>query len=319
MYIFYRPSIACLSIFIGVIFLVGCHSKSQLLRKRIYFVPSECQKSKNYKQDHWITVWVHGARPFGNDTQKYGLCHADEFEPSCDLNRLEKALYKADQVMFNPQNFYIYSWPGDLDFDERDAEGKNLYNQLVELTCRYKKENGVIPKIRLIAHSHGGNVALAMAPYNSQSCLVVDELFLLAVPVQVRTRSYIQSSMFKRVFALYSTLDIGQVGDPQGLYKNSGTSVLFSNFRFNVQENLLQVHTLLNGRACTHAQFIFDLLPLLPAVIKELNDWADHLPEAILADPRYHYTLALFNDGRTLPSFIPRNLRPEYVLCTCRY
>src|SRR5690606_21498756 len=68
----------------------------------------------------------------------------------------------------------------------------------------------------IIAHSHGGNLALHMAKIRTApSPLTVKSLILLACPVQEKTMHLIDTPMFQRIYSLYSSFDLVQVLAPQ--------------------------------------------------------------------------------------------------------
>lgn len=56
-------------------------------------------------------------------------------------------------------HFYTFGWSGILSSIKRRNDSLRLYNTLSDEVARYYKM-GIKPKIRLICHSHGGNVAL---------------------------------------------------------------------------------------------------------------------------------------------------------------
>lgn len=60
------------------------------------------------------------------------------------------------------QYFYTFGWTGLLSQTSRRFEAIRLYNALVEELERYH-EQGIYPKIRLITHSHAGNLSLNLA------------------------------------------------------------------------------------------------------------------------------------------------------------
>ena len=117
----------------------------------------------------------------------------------------------------------------------------------------------------LIAHSHGCNVALYLAELAKSGefkDLVIDRLILLACPVQLATAHLVGSPIFKRVFSFYSTADLGQIIDPQGLYnetkkisKDSKKPPLFSQRLFDDSPNLVQARILMNRQSPGHMSF----------------------------------------------------------------
>lgn len=57
--------------------------------------------------------------------------------------------------------YYTFGWSGLISQQRRRKEAIRFYNILIEEIEKYKKE-GITPKVRIITHSHGGNVALNM-------------------------------------------------------------------------------------------------------------------------------------------------------------
>ncbi len=61
--------------------------------------------------------------------------------------------------------FYVFGWSGLISQNSRRFEAIRLYNALHEEVERFRSR-GINPKIRLICHSHGGNVSLNLAAIN---------------------------------------------------------------------------------------------------------------------------------------------------------
>lgn len=59
-------------------------------------------------------------------------------------------------------HFYTFGWSGLISQDRRRSEAFRLYNALSEEVEQFRKR-GIDPKIRLISHSHGGNLCLNLA------------------------------------------------------------------------------------------------------------------------------------------------------------
>lgn len=246
----------------------------------------------------WITVWIHGTQPSFDKAPgkrlraalkrrahevfycKSGL-HPINTQPKTNRHHeFARLLYEVDPVRFPAAHFYTFGWSGDLSFDVRYQAGKNLYLDLVKLVEEFTHTHGVTPNIRLITHSHGGNVALnlalAQAEYRKRSNLVIDELVLLACPVQERTAFLAQDQLFKKIYSLYSSLDVLQVVDPQGLYKNNTIdNGVFSKRRFPASFNkVAQAKIRFNKRAILHIEFLSDrLVRALPCIITKLDKW----------------------------------------------
>ena len=113
-------------------------------------------------------------------------------------------------------SFYTFGWNGRLDHKKRVRAAQDLYNALTkELeTVKQEKPNSKI-KIEILAHSHGGNVALnlAQSEKKSQQNLCIDKLILLGTPIQSKTKIYVNSPIFKKIYNIYSTGDAIQTLD----------------------------------------------------------------------------------------------------------
>ena len=198
-------------------------------------------------------------------------------------------MIQEDTPRFTDKNFYFFGWSGHLSHKKRKIAAQNLHNALTKLIKTYKKTNGVVPKLRLITHSHGGNVALYFSKINDLSAnpITIHELILLACPVQQKTAKQIPSKTFERIYSLYSGLDMIQVLDPQGLHqlskdiKRKQIKPLFSQRLFAPQENLTQVRLKINGRGILHIEFLAtDFAKLLPHILQELDVWNKDNPDA---------------------------------------
>ncbi len=62
-------------------------------------------------------------------------------------------------------HYYTFGWTGLMSQYRRRKEAIRLYNALTEELIELKKQ-GITPKVRIIAHSHGGNVCLNLAAIN---------------------------------------------------------------------------------------------------------------------------------------------------------
>lgn len=244
----------------------------------------------------WITVWIHGTQPSfdkvpGKRLRTALIRHAHELfycksglhsintQPKTNRHHeFARLLHEVDPMRFPVEYFYTFGWSGDLNFDVRYQAGKYLYLDLVKLVDEFVHAHGVTPNIRLITHSHGGNVALnlslAQAEYGKN--LVVNELVLLACPVQEKTAFLVQDTLFKKIYSLYSSLDVLQIVDPQGLYKSNNLKAsVFSKRRFPESCNkVAQAKIRFNKRSILHIEFLSDrLIRALPGIITKLDSW----------------------------------------------
>ena len=187
-----------------------------------------------------ITVWVHGTRgqevtPLIFSSQEEaqaeheicfcppGLHQIDNLEIKYHLSTIGKVLCDTCKNTFPRESFYVFGWTGALSFSARKETAQQLYHELKQVHGHFTKTDGVAPRITIITHSHGGNVALNMAHIygddTEKSECVIDNLILLACPVQKATASLAESELFKKIYSLHSHLDALQILDPQGLHE----------------------------------------------------------------------------------------------------
>jgi len=268
-----------------ILFLAGCGQK--IIRQKVCLTkqPITRQQPKPITSCDYITIWVHGTRLTPRCVLKRifhspdGLIPAQSFETHYHLRAITDTLAQVDPEDFAPDSLFLYGWSGALGFKERRDAAEILYKQIEQLTKAYTLQHNKQPKIRIITHSHGGNVVLNMAKINKGThAFQVDELILLACPVQEKTAHLIKEPFFKEVFALYSSLDILQIIDPQGLYNHKDERPLFSQRMFPTAENITQVKIKLNGRALFHSDFIsLKFVSLLPQIIDNMRNFHDKL------------------------------------------
>ena len=142
----------------------GC-ARIKILKEKLYVhAPCNDNLSKPNQPAHVITIFVHGTKLFTRMILKDffhspdGLVLASTFDKKYYLRTIADTLSVADPVNYSSQNMYLFGWNGDLSFKERLKAAQQLYKQLVVLVKKYEQEHGIKPKIRIITHSHGGNV-----------------------------------------------------------------------------------------------------------------------------------------------------------------
>lgn len=241
-------------------------------------------EQKNVTGNPPVTIWIHGTRLlpqslFKNFFQSMpGLHHYQEIEKKYYLHRIAQILTESDPVMFPAPYFYLFGWSGKLSFKEREQSARTLYLDLKKVRDEYKKIYGAEPHITILAHSHGGNVALLLEQIKDpdDTTFFIDRLILLAVPVQQHTVEYCYAPLFGKIYSLYSLLDVLQVIDPQGLNK-AIKAPLFSERLFPCHEKLEQVAIKVNDRSIMHMEFILPtFLNRLSAIIKAIDRWQLH-------------------------------------------
>jgi len=241
------------------------------------------------KEKHTITVWIHGTRVLNRLLQKKifknfffyreaGLKKAKAYSKQYNPKKIAQLLHEQNTKRFVFENFYFFGWSGKLSPDKRIEAATNLHVSLTKLIIAYKTKHGINPKIRLITHSHGGNVALCLSELNKneKEKIYIDELILLACPVQERTAPLIKDNTFKKVYSLYSNIDMLQVMDPQGLHikQYKVKKPLFSKRVFEPNKKLIQTRLKINGRGIFHLEFMLTkFIKLLPHILDELDTW----------------------------------------------
>ena len=229
-----------------------------------------------------ITIWVHGTRFFPEIVFsnffycKRGLHHYTEIAEKYHHRKIAQTLIDNGPDRFCLEHFYLFGWSGTLSFKERELAARQLYLELKELRQDYKKKYGSEPIIRILAHSHGGNVVLLLERVKDKddTAFAIDELILLAVPVQTHTMYYTHAPVFKKVYSLYSMFDALQVADPQGLQICQAGSPLFSERQFPPHEKVHQCAIKIDNRSLRHIDFVRrSFLCKLPAILDEVDQW----------------------------------------------
>lgn len=174
----------------------------------------------------WVTLFIHGTQPNWLIPYVINICYCPEGITHAASIPSENHYYKnlmsvlCDQnpQLFSLEHFYLGGWSGALCIETRRAAAQRYYHELHAISQQYHAQYGVAPKIRIISHSHGGNIALHLADYYSDDQpLIIDELILLGCPVQTETEDNITHAMFKKIYSIYSTSDATQTLDPQGM------------------------------------------------------------------------------------------------------
>jgi uncharacterized protein YcfL len=290
----------CLVLLSPLIFLAGCRripSKKVCNNRTIICKKPSLTELISYPspstiehEPHTITIWIHGTRAFfANFIYKdffytrRGLHCATEFEPRYHLREIAELLHNYNPERFSINDFCFFGWSGKLSFKARHKAAQKLHKSIVALLEDYEKKYGYKPKLRIITHSHGGNVALNLARFNEDLTFQIDELILLACPVQKRTAHLSQHETFKRVYSLYSRFDSFQILDPQRIYywfkKDLAETPIkpdtfFSQRCFEHHEKILQVQLKLNNRGVMHIEFLTNkFIGVLPSIMNEIQNW----------------------------------------------
>lgn len=254
-----------------------------------------------------VTIFVHGTLPPSPVLKipvvnnfffcPLGLTRSADFDAKYHTAQIIALLCETDPHQFDKEHFYTFGWSGFLKFTERKKAAQELYNHLRLLKRRYEAES-INPHFKLITHSHGGNVALYLAPLaeaDGDAAVTIDELILLACPVQVDTESYVNDAVFRRVYSVHSHHDILQVLDPQGIHivveslKHYGFEFtvkhlkrmgpLFSERHFIAAPHVIQLNVRYPNRELFHVEFLFPaIVKKLPELINKMKDYSRPRP-----------------------------------------
>lgn len=222
-----------------------------------------------------ITIFVHGSRGFSRLLFTY-TDEDNKIKPIKDVptkyvtHKIADSLAIRDPKKFPLNSFYVFGWSGRLNNKIRFEAAKILFEEICKLIENLKIDHPNF-SINLITHSHGGNVALNLANVAKELGLKfkIDNLILLACPVQAVTSQLIHSEIFNNVYNIYSCSDWWQILDPQGVHsENKGKKVpLFSGRKFENCPKLKQVEVKFRGKLSAHAAFLtakfFKRLPYL--------------------------------------------------------
>lgn len=223
-----------------------------------------------------INIWIHGTllirqrlfvEAFGSTP---GLKKAVNIEEQFFTHKIAHILHAKDPVNFPLDTFYAFGWSGKLSNQERLNAAQTLYVELTKIIEEYIAHYGTYPVIRLLTHSHGGNVALNLAfiqeKFNKN--LHIDSLVLLACPVQKNTMPCTRNVMFKHIYSLYSSLDMVQIIAPQSCNER----LPFSGRVFPAALNIVQAKVRMNGHAILHTEFTSArFIKTIPLLIKALQ------------------------------------------------
>ena len=237
-------------------------------------------------EDHSVTIFVHGTYLMRKIVQfspcrqlmycPQGLTLAKNLPKNYHFNKMAHGCVTCDSDSYSIDQFYIFGWESEHVSDvARSKAAKTLVEQIYEVVVDYYIRHDVIPKIRLIGFSHGGNVILRTAdylPFYADMQDVEIEAWLFGTPVQVINHDLVNSDCFSAIYSIFSKKDIVQVIDPQGLRHRKITKNKFwSNRTFHESSRCIQVDFTVNGQGIGHSYYnlIFKHFPRVKKIIEE--------------------------------------------------
>lgn len=280
--------IACV---VMIMSLTNCTKKS-LIKKKIdinAIQPKIDAQEINIEEQPRVTIWVHGTKSVGkisdriHATHEQGLLHITSIPPRYHLGDMIKTISQADPIRYPMEHCYAFGWSGALSFEARQKEAQKLYDAIKLLIKHYQTSYNATPIITLITHSHGGNVVLNLATIKDpHDDFVIDQAILLACPVQNETKHLIEDPIFKKIYAFYSTMDMLQILDPQGMYiteHNKERKLELSQRQFPHNPKLRQTRLKIDKVGLPHAGFILcKFVKLLPGLVDETERWEHEQP-----------------------------------------
>ena len=234
----------------------------------------------NIDQNHTITVYVHGTYPMKKLLQytpfrrltycPQGLSLIQNMPKKYHFYKMASHMIDLEPLWYNWKRFYIFGWKSEKVYDYvRVNAAQDLVDGLRKIVDNYYQEHHILPSIKLIGFSHGGNVVLHTAQFlpicvDGQDVKV--QVWLFGTPVQQINKHLVNSSYFLQVYSFYSTKDWLQRMDPQGIWdKTIDKKFFWSDRMFNDNDRCVQVNFTVNNKSISHSYYrsIFKYFPLI--------------------------------------------------------
>lgn len=276
----------------GVMFVINKNCFNLFLQKKPSCVldgPIDTQKDRAV-----VTIYVHGTLfCFRNIFAKIpaaanltyvpdGLTLVSDLSAKALPHELALEFCKKDPKRFDFDNFYAFGWSGKLSFREREKVGKILAESLVSLSDQYEQKNGIKPIMQVVTFSHGGNVALNMAPFLPPNIKV--ELIIIGCPIQPDTEHFALYDCFSKIYTIFSFNDFIQVVDPINICKNikrkvvkktNVQKILSTRFLGFDNDKIKQACVSVNGKYIGHLQLFHLFNKHVPDVLVKLDEYCE--------------------------------------------
>ena len=240
----------------------------------------------NMLNHHTITVFIHGTSiarrmmnisPFKpNVFCPQGLTLAKELPQEYRYYKIAQSCADLNQKQYPLESFYIFGWRSEsFNHRVRMKAAKNLMVSLQNVITEYYHKNKVIPFVRLIGFSHGGNVVLNsahFAPLMINEKPVAVEAWLVATPIQRVNHDLVNHEHFKKVYSIYSKKDWLQRIDPQGIFNKKVRKTHFwSDRTFDQGAQCIQVKFTVNSKSISHTSYrpLFQYFPSIQDLIEQ--------------------------------------------------
>lgn len=172
------------------------------------------------------------------------------------FQEMYQLLPKNEYALVHP---YTFGWDGSLNLERRKIQARQLLLSLERLVIEYKKKFPLEDiETMILAHSHGGNVALHMADWAAElaSKIRIDHLLMFGTPIHGDTQHLAVSDLFRHVYNFHSEGDFIQVADVLSTKKYVPTRV-FSDRRVVEDCKVKQVLVEVGSYAPNHSEFWF--------------------------------------------------------------
>ena len=232
----------------------------------------------NPTADHSITIFVHGTYPARKLLQSsfarflvycpQGLSLAKDLPSYYHFYKIAQGCVDFNKESYSMDQFYLFGWESEHLYDKvRSQAAGQLVKELKNLMVLYYQRYQVMPKIRLLGFSHGGNVVLHTAnylPFVIENQKIEVEIWLFGTPVQKTNKHLVNSSHFNKAYSFYSKKDWLQRMDPQGLRSaQKSLKHFWSDRMFDLNDRCVQVEFTVNGKSISHTYYrsIFKYFP----------------------------------------------------------
>lgn len=254
-------------------------------------------KSEKTTPDHAITVFVHGTFSFRKMLQhtplrsivyaQPGLCLARNLPEHYHFHKMTQGFVDNNPELYSLDQIYIFGWKSEhIYHSTRQKAAADLAQGLVKVATSYYQEHKVMPSLRVIGFSHGGNVVLNLAnhlPVYIDNQLLPVDIWLFGTPVQQVNHHLINSKHFRKVYAIYSEKDWLQRMDPQGLRdKKCRKKHFWSDRTFDPNSSCIQVKLTINNQSICHSYYRY-ILQHFPTIQRLIEVKSNKLTSGFIA------------------------------------